>query len=111
MRQVRAPLLLVPPSMAPLAVLLATLGGYVGEFFGPLIAGTIKDWYAPHCAVIDTGGGVRALDPRCASDDDQRGLLYVLVATQVFAVGAGATWIAGGYACKAAARPVNWKPQ
>ena len=73
--QVRAPMLLVPPSMGPLAVLVSTICGFAGEFAGPLIAGVIKDWYAPNCAVIDLGDGSSGVGPLCASPADQHGLL------------------------------------
>lgn len=96
--QVRAPLLLVPQSMGPLVVLVSTLFGYAGEFSGPLVAGFIKDTFAPHCAIVDDGNGTRALDPLCTSDADQRGLLYVLVAVQALTIGAGVLWISGGLA-------------
>ena len=93
--QVRAPLLLVPTSMGPLVVLVSTLCGFAGEFAGPLIAGVIKDWYAPNCAVINLGDGSSGVGPLCASPADQHGLLLVLGVIVSLTSSAGVFWLAG----------------
>jgi hypothetical protein len=93
--QVRAPMLLVTPSMGPLAVLVSTICGFAGEFAGPLIAGVIKDWYAPNCAVIDLGDGSSGVGPLCASPADQHGLLLVLGVIVSLTCSAGVLWLAG----------------
>jgi hypothetical protein len=92
---VRAPMLLVTPSMGPLAVLVSTICGFAGEFAGPLIAGVIKDWYAPNCAVIDLGDGSSGVGPLCASPADQHGLLLVLGVIVSLTSSAGVLWLAG----------------
>ena len=92
--QVRIPLLLVPTAnLQPLAVLCATLAGYLGELVGPLIAGSLKDGLAPHCAVVALGNSTHAVDPRCAtSATDQFGLLVVVGSTQLVTLVGAACW-------------------
>ena len=87
-------------SLQPLAVLLSTLAGYAGEWAGPLLAGTLKDRVAPHCAVI-SAAGEQIVDPRCAnSAADQRGLLMVIASIQIMSLIGAVCWVLGALVTK-----------
>ena len=84
-------------------MLASTIAGYVGEFGGPLLAGSLKDHLAPHYAVIDAGGGERIVDPRCAtSAADQHGLFLVIYAVQAMIAIAALFWLLAAIACRSA---------
>jgi hypothetical protein len=70
------------------------------------VAGGLKDRLAPHCAVVETRSGEHDIDPRCAqSEQDQRGLLMVIVASQLMALIAAGCWgLASALASKRRAR-------
>lgn len=91
----RTPLLLVPETLRPGAVLLGTLAGYAGEFIGPLVVGSAKDALAPRCKTVEDPDhdGKHVIDPRCTADRaSQAGLGVVMLTPCAFAVAAALIW-------------------
>ena len=95
--QIRTPLLLVPTSYRPAAILLGTLAGYIGEFCGPPAVGLLKEHLAPLCFTIErsvNGTVEEVVNPAClASPSNQSGLGVVLLLPSALAVVASMLWV------------------